>query len=121
MSKYIRTIKGVDIDVYDILKAWKVENPALAHLIKKALQPGERGHKNREQDLIDIHASAVRACELEGFKIPVVKTTSGPFNGDVLLAYDRGVKDGMTQMVAHQQTQRSSLYDAMIANEGSEP
>lgn len=121
MSKYTRTIKGVDVDIYDVLKAWKVDNPALAHLIKKALQPGERGHKSREQDLLDIHASAIRACELEGFKIPIVKTTSGPFNGDVLHAYNCGVKAGMTQMIAHQEVRTPSSYDAMIANEGSEP
>lgn len=68
MSKYIRKIKGIEVDVYDVLKAWNVTNPALQHLIKKALQPGERGHKDRETDLTDILASAHRAIELEGFK-----------------------------------------------------
>ena len=64
-NKYQREIKpGVWVDVYDVLAAWKVENPALQHLIKKALQPGARGHKSREQDLADIVASAVRAKEL---------------------------------------------------------
>ena len=66
MSKYSRTIKGVEVDVYDILKAFNVTNPALQHLIKKALQPGNRGHKTLEQDLNDIIASAYRAKELEG-------------------------------------------------------
>lgn len=66
MSKYQREIKpGVWVDVYDVLAAWAVDNPALQHLIKKALQPGERGHKTREQDLADITASAIRAQELE--------------------------------------------------------
>lgn len=68
MSKYLRTIKGVQIDVYDVLKAWEVQNPALQHLIKKALQPGARGHKTLENDLRDILVSAERAMELEGFK-----------------------------------------------------
>lgn len=68
MSKYTRTIKGVQVDVYDILKAWGVQNPALQHLIKKALQPGARGHKTLENDLADILVSAHRAIELEGFK-----------------------------------------------------
>lgn len=64
-SKYHREIKpGVWVDVYDVLSAWQVQNPALQHLIKKALQPGARGHKSREQDLSDIVASAVRAKEL---------------------------------------------------------
>lgn len=68
MSKYTRIIKGIQVDVYDILKAWEVQNPALQHLIKKALQPGARGHKTLENDLTDILVSAHRAIELEGFK-----------------------------------------------------
>lgn len=65
-NKYLREIKpGVFVDVYDVLMAWNVTNPALQHLIKKALQPGERGHKSREQDLQDIIDSAIRAKELE--------------------------------------------------------
>lgn len=65
-NKYLREIKpGIFVDVYDVLMAWNVTNPALQHLIKKALQPGERGHKSREQDLQDIIDSAIRAKELE--------------------------------------------------------
>lgn len=65
-NKYLREIKpGVFVDVYDVLMAWDVTNPALQHLIKKALQPGNRGHKSREQDLQDIIDSAIRAKELE--------------------------------------------------------
>lgn len=68
-SKYHREIKpGVWVDVYDVLVAWSVTNPALQHLIKKALQPGERGHKDAEQDLQDILHSAKRAIELNGVK-----------------------------------------------------
>lgn len=64
-SKYHREIKpGIWVDVYDVLHAWRVQNPALQHLIKKSLQPGERGHKTREQDMKDIVASALRAGEL---------------------------------------------------------
>lgn len=65
-NKYLHEIKpGIFVDVYDVLMAWNVSNPALQHLIKKALQPGERGHKSREQDLQDIIDSAIRAKELE--------------------------------------------------------
>lgn len=65
-NKYLHEIKpGIFVDVYDVLMAWSVTNPALQHLIKKALQPGERGHKSREQDLQDIIDSAIRAKELE--------------------------------------------------------
>lgn len=64
-SKYHREIKpGVFVDVYDVLAAWKVENPALQHLIKKALQPGASGHKSRNEDLSEIVASAIRAREI---------------------------------------------------------
>lgn len=76
MSKYKRKIKGVEVDVYEVLKAWDVKNPALQHLIKKALQPGARGHKTLETDLHDILVSAERTIELEGFKPPSAK----PYN-----------------------------------------
>lgn len=68
-SKYHREIKpGVWVDVYDVLQAWAVSNPALQHLIKKALAPGERGHKDLATDLNDIVASAKRAKQLEGLE-----------------------------------------------------
>ena len=63
-SKYTKTIHGVSVDVYDVLMAWGVTNPALQHLIKKALQCGQRGHKDNEHDLQDIIDSAIRAKEL---------------------------------------------------------
>lgn len=61
MSKYDRIIKGVKVDVYDILSAFQVTDPALQHLLKKALCAGDRGHKDRAQDLQDIVDSALRA------------------------------------------------------------
>ncbi len=65
-NKYQREIKpGVFVDVYDVLKAWTVTNPALQHLIKKALAVGQRGHKDAAEDLQDIVDSAVRAQELD--------------------------------------------------------
>ena len=63
-NKYTKTIHGVPVDVYDVLQAWGVINPALQHLIKKALQCGQRGHKDNAQDLQDIIDSAIRAKEL---------------------------------------------------------
>lgn len=64
-SKYTKSIHGVSVDVYDVLMEWEVTNPALQHLIKKALQCGQRGHKDKQQDLQDIIDSAIRAQELE--------------------------------------------------------
>lgn len=63
-NKYNRKCKGVVIDVYDVIKAFDVTCPALQHLIKKSLCTGLRGHKSREQDLLEILASAKRAVEL---------------------------------------------------------
>lgn len=68
-NKYQREIKpGVFVDVYDVLKAFSVVNPALQHLVKKALAVGQRGHKDAAEDLQDIIDSAVRAKELESIK-----------------------------------------------------
>lgn len=65
-NKYLREIKpDVYVDVYDVIHAWGVSNPALQHLIKKALQAGNRGHKDLETDMQDIIDSAIRAKELE--------------------------------------------------------
>ena len=65
-SKYHREVKpGVWIDVYDVIKAWGVNNPAQQHLIKKALQAGDRGHKDYDEDMDDVIASAKRAKDLQ--------------------------------------------------------
>lgn len=77
MNKYQRPIYGalvggmlheakttMMVDVYDVLKAFNVTCPALQHLIKKALNAGNRGHKDLETDLQDIIDSAIRAKAL---------------------------------------------------------
>lgn len=73
VNKYHRTLipslphregPGVTVDVYDVLQAFNVTDPALQHLAKKALCAGIRGHKNRAQDLQDIIDSAQRALQL---------------------------------------------------------
>lgn len=64
-NKYMREIKpGVWVDVYDVLHAFVVTNPALQHLIKKALAVGQRGHKDASEDYQDIIDSSVRAKQL---------------------------------------------------------
>lgn len=70
-NKYERTIVGfggdtVQVDVYRVLEAFKVTNPQLQHLVKKALCAGLRGHKDTKQDLLDIEESiqsAIKANE----------------------------------------------------------
>lgn len=64
-NKYLREIKpGVWVDIYDVLNAWKVTDPCLQHAAKKVLQAGERGHKDRLEDLNDVVASTQRAIEM---------------------------------------------------------
>ena len=65
-NKYQREIKdGVFVDVYDVLKAFNVTNPAMAHAIKKMLAPGQRGAKDTIQDMKEAIQSIERAIELE--------------------------------------------------------
>tara|TARA_R100001591_G_scaffold109567_1_gene119878 strand:+ start:189 stop:422 length:234 start_codon:yes stop_codon:yes gene_type:complete len=74
MSKYIRTIKtfehcgeiiNVEVDVYDVLKAFNVVNPATQHAVKKLLCTGIRGHKSALTDLEEACQSVERAIDLE--------------------------------------------------------
>ena len=65
-SKYHRQIKGVYVDVYDILHAFGITNPGDQHAIKKMLQPGKRGYKDARQDREEAIMSLERANELEG-------------------------------------------------------
>jgi len=71
-NKYSREIfPNVFIDVYDVLRAFKVEDGALQHLIKKALADGQRGHKDQMQDRIDIRDSAESAIRNLEIKIKI--------------------------------------------------
>jgi hypothetical protein len=80
MNKYQRKIQGAIedierkdrqmsgvmlIDVYDVLKAFNVTNPATQHAIKKLLASGQRGYKDTQQDLDEAIQSIQRAKELE--------------------------------------------------------
>ena len=64
-SKYSRRIGNEVVDVYDVLMAFNVTNPATQHAIKKLLMPGNRGHKDKLTDLKEAHQSIARAIELE--------------------------------------------------------
>ena len=74
-NKYLRTIRGwgisperegkrdlLQVDVYDVLRAFNVTDPALQHAIKKLLMPGERGAKDRATDLREA-IDAIRRAE----------------------------------------------------------
>lgn len=65
-SKYHKEIKpGVWVDVYDVLAAFQVKCPAMAHAIKKCLMPGLRGSKGVTQDKAEAIASINRSIELQ--------------------------------------------------------
>lgn len=64
-NKYARICKGIPVDVYDVLQAFAVNNPATQHAIKKLLCAGLRGHKDKMQDLTEALKSIERAIELE--------------------------------------------------------
>lgn len=64
-SKYSKRIGKEVVDVYDVLMAFNVTNPATQHAIKKLLMPGNRGHKDKLTDLKETYQSIARAIELE--------------------------------------------------------
>ncbi|MBX7019383.1 hypothetical protein EX238_14055 [Providencia rettgeri] len=83
---------AVETDVYRVLDAFKVTDPCLQHLVKKALAPGDRGHKDLLQDYQDIIHSAHSAYDLlqakyatteesnlEQDAIPLCKRRQSPF------------------------------------------
>jgi len=63
MSKYHKTIKGVTMDVYDVLRAFEVTSPPIQHAVKKLLMPGNRGHKDQLQDIQEALQSIQREIE----------------------------------------------------------
>lgn len=65
-NKYQRTIKGVTVDVYDVLAAFGVTCQARGHAIKKLLMAGQRGHKDEAQDLREAVQAIERSIELIG-------------------------------------------------------
>lgn len=69
MSKYDREIIGIDgtvtaVDVYRVLDAFGVSDPAIQHAVKKMLCTGLRGHKDYLTDLNDSIGSLQKAKEL---------------------------------------------------------
>ena len=74
MNKYIREIYdldsaespvGVEVDVYEVLEAFKVTCPARQHAIKKLLCAGLRDKGDALQDLQEAASAVGRACALE--------------------------------------------------------
>lgn len=64
-NKYQKRIRTETVDVYDVLNAYNVTCPAVAHAVKKLLMPGQRGAKNKLQDLAEARQALDRAIQLE--------------------------------------------------------
>ena len=58
-----RATRNGGMDVYDVLTAFGVTCPALAHAVKKILCPGQRGAKDKLQDLKEAAWSLAEAIQ----------------------------------------------------------
>lgn len=68
-KKYYIDVSNQDsIDIYYILSAYNVTNPAVFHAVKKCLMAGRRGYKNKTQDLREAIEALERGIELEGIE-----------------------------------------------------
>ena len=138
-NKYLRTIYGVDkegnagslqVDVYDILDAYPTRNPALDHLVKKALCPGQRGHKDLLTDLDDILKSAQRAKQMtlnkmscttevtlsvpDGSELADLLNAKAPYNARMLEAMQKA-EDGAAPLVIPRLARATPLISAAAA------
>jgi len=80
-NKYQREIRSaidpsqtIYVDVYSVLDAFNVTNPATQHAIKKLLCPGQRGVKSTMQDLQEASASLDRAIEIESGRTVILSS-----------------------------------------------
>lgn len=63
-NKYDREIvPGMFVDVYDVLRAFKVTSGAIAHAVKKLLAPGQRGVKTVRDDVAEARDSLNREIQ----------------------------------------------------------
>lgn len=82
MNKYEKTFYSTDgqefiADVYSVLEAFNVTNPAVQHAVKKLLMPGQRGAKSELQDLDEAHLSVCRAIDMVRARLPKGGTLTG--------------------------------------------
>lgn len=63
-AHYFRALPTKEVDVYRVLKAFQVTDPAVAHAIKKLLMAGERGSKTFRQDVLEASDSLGRCLEM---------------------------------------------------------
>jgi hypothetical protein len=75
MNKYQKEFISMDgevfyADVYRVLKAFEVTCPAVQHAVKKLLMPGQRGSKDKRQDLNEALMSVLEALSMECVRLP---------------------------------------------------
>jgi hypothetical protein len=73
-AKYKRTIRDrntgetIQGDIYDVLEAFKITCPAMAHAIKKLMMPGQRGGKGYDKDCNEAINSVEQSKLLQEFR-----------------------------------------------------
>jgi hypothetical protein len=63
-AHYRYTYKGIKLDPFRIAKIYSMTDFELMTILKKVLKAGDRGHKDKRQDLLDIINAAQRAIEI---------------------------------------------------------
>lgn len=64
-NPYIKDISSLEkIDIYRILDLYEVNDHALGHSIKKLLCAGNRGHKDKYQDVFEAYESLGRWLQM---------------------------------------------------------
>lgn len=79
-SKYHKTIIGlcgtsVVVDVYRVLDAYPTNSSSIDHAVKKLLNAGQRGHKDKITDYENAIESIEQAIQLEKQKLNLDKET----------------------------------------------
>lgn len=65
-NHYFKDVRHLEsVDVYRVLKLYEVNDPCIAHAVKKLLCAGQRGGKSKNQDVIEAIASLSRYLQLE--------------------------------------------------------
>lgn len=91
-NKYHRSIQDINgnemqglIDVYSVIKAFNITNPAQQHMIKKALCAGLRGKNDYKNDMLECHQAIDRAIALEKSIDDIVEEVKEELEDEVLL------------------------------------
>lgn len=99
-NKYLREIRScltgekIQVDVYDVIRAFGITCPAQAHVIKKLLCAGKRGKGSELDDLIGADAALSRAIEECNRDKEEEQKTPGPLQRDCNHAWEGTMFNG---------------------------